>query len=211
MTREELLRSSINVTADSTRRRPTPYDLLVRQSRKIGAFATKTHRLTRNILRPITDAATHPDRILFGVPQTAAPQVYHQTVDSLVEQSHQVLAQASTVILPNNLFPDTVVVDRTKVTIIRRQFFWTSDTLSIRIEDILNVSMSTGPFFASLVISSRVMNSTDHYEIDYFWRRDAKRIKLILQGYVIALHNKADISELSRDELIATLERLGDD
>ncbi|MGK2896179.1 MAG: hypothetical protein ACSLEY_01055 [Candidatus Saccharimonadales bacterium] len=160
-------------------------------------------------LRPtVTSTRAHPDTILFGA-QGAAPRVYQRTVGSLIKQSHQVLAMASTVILPNNLFPDTVVIDRTKVTIIRRNFFWSSDTISIRIEDILNVAVGIGPLFGSLTISSRVMNSTDHYEINYFWRSDAIHLKHILQGYVIAFHNNTDLNDLGLEELISTLDELG--
>ena len=130
---------------------------------------------------------------------------------SIVEKSHQLLAGAKTVILPINLFPDSVTVDRTKVTITKRTFFWSSNVISIRIEDVLNVSCSTGPLFGSLIVSSRVMNPTDHYEIDYFWRRDAIYLKQIIQGYVIAQHNNIDTSHLSKDELIKTLLELGQD
>jgi hypothetical protein len=129
----------------------------------------------------------------------------------IVRKSHQLLATAQTVILPMNLFPDSVTIDRTKVTITKRTFFWTSSVISIRIEDVLNVACSTGPIFGSLIISSRVMNSTDHYEIDYFWRKDAIYLKQIIQGYVIAQHNQIETSHLNRRDLIHTLLDLGND
>jgi hypothetical protein len=110
-----------------------------------------------------------------------------------------------------NLFPDSITVDRTKVTITKRTFFWTSSVISIRIEDVLNVACSTGPIFGSLIISSRVMNSTDHYEIDYFWRKDALYLKQLIQGYVIAQHNQIETSHLNRRDLIKTLLELGND
>jgi hypothetical protein len=132
-------------------------------------------------------------------------------LQKIIRKSHQLLASSQTVILPMNLFPDSVTVDRTKVTITKRAFFWTSSVISIRIEDVLNVACSTGPIFGSLIISSRVMNSTDHYEIDYFWRKDAIYLKQLIQGYVIAQHNRIETSHLKRDELIHTLLDLGND
>lgn len=208
MDREEPFRPITTMPVDPARGPTSPYELLLRQSRKLGSSATKAYNIVRT-LRPSTVASRiHPDAILFGTRSTA-PTTQRQTVGSLIEQSHQVLASASTVILPNNLFPDTVVVDRTKVTITRRNFFWSSETISIRIEDILNVAVSVGPLFGSLTISSRVMNSTDHYEINYFWRSDAIYLKHILQGYVIAFHNGTDLSNMGLDELIRTLDELG--
>lgn len=127
-----------------------------------------------------------------------------------VKQAHEILARANTV-FPITLFPDTVLVDRTKVTIIRRNFFWSEDVLSIRIEDVLNVSASVGPLFGSLTIASRVMSTTDHFQINHFWRDDASHLKHIIQGYVIAQHNNIDIAHLSKNELIETLQELGHD
>ncbi len=129
-------------------------------------------------------------------------------LEKIVSQSHEVLAEANTV-FPITLFPDTVLVDRTKITIIKRDFFWSSDTMTFRIEDVLNAEVTVGPLFGSLTLASRVMSTTDHFRIDHFWRKDAIFLKEIIQGYVIAQHNKIDVAHLSKDELIKTLNELG--
>lgn len=131
-------------------------------------------------------------------------------LQQVVQQSHEVLCSANTV-FPVKLFPDTVFVDRTKVTIIRRNFFWSSDVMSIRIEDVLNVSASVGPLFGSLTIASRVMSTVDHFRINHFWRNDAINLKHVIQGYVIAQHNHLDTKHLSKDELVKTLVEIGHD
>ncbi len=240
-----------SIADDLPSSKPTAYELLMRQSRKMGGLATRTYDVTKEFLKQ--DVSTlHPDRILFGNPklrhmrERITPHRHSGTTDNqdtetrmedarlensdreederdvktldpheslrrIVQKSHQILASAQTVILPMNLFPDTVVVDRTKITITKRSFFWTSSVISIRIEDVLNVACSTGPIFGSLIISSRVMNSTDHYEIDYFWRKDALQLKQLIQGYVIAQHNRIQTSHLEREDLVKTLLDLGDD
>lgn len=241
-------------------KKPTAYELLMRQSRKMGGLATRTYDVTKEFLKQ--DVSTlHPDRILFGNRKAAATASSNQNSESssdgthewqldrdiksddgpgsvrarasegiregqerdtqtldpreglkkLIRKSHQLLASAQTVILPINLFPDSVTVDRTKVTITKRTFFWTSSVISIRIEDVLNVACSTGPIFGSLTVSSRVMNSTDHYEIDFLWRKDAIYLKQLIQGYVIAQHNQIETSHLNRRELVRTLLELGND
>lgn len=124
----------------------------------------------------------------------------------MINQSHEILASAQTALSP---FPNKVVVDRTKITIIRRNLFWSTNNISIRIEDILNVSTGTGPLFGSLNIASRVMNSTDHFQVNFFWRHDAIHLKRIIQGYMITLHNNIDTGHLTREELIDTLLDLG--
>ncbi len=242
------------VTDDFRAGKASPYEMLMRQSRKLGGLATRTYDVTKEFLKQDV-SVIHPDKVLFGRARRAdadqdVPQVRSlsnaggadsngvqpgsdvgrasegiregeerdaRTLDAreglrkIVRKSHQLLASAQTVILPINLFPDSVAVDRTKVTITKRTFFWSSSVISIRIEDVLNVACSTGPIFGSLTVSSRVMNSTDHYEIDYFWRKDALYLKQLIQGYVIAQHNQIETSHLNRRELVKTLLELGSD
>lgn len=193
----------------------SPYSLLLRQSRKMGSFATRTYDVTREFLKKdVRDLSSRrPESVLFGkkIEKSGVSAEEAKQITKLVKRSHEVLAGARTVILPINLFPDTVIVDRTKVTITKRTFFWTSQVITTRIEDILNVTSNFGPLFGSLTISTRVMNSTDHYEINFFWRRDAEYLKRIIQGYVIAQHNQIETKHLSRQELIETLLELGQD
>lgn len=207
----------------------------------MGSLATRTYNLTKGLLKKESShSPPHPDNLLFGarpgrelrssgnqkpasvaakttegirepLERTAKTLDPRESLRRIVRKSHQLLASAQTVILPINLFPDSITIDRTKVTITKRTFFWSSSVISIRIEDVLNVSCSVGPIFGSITISSRVMNSTDHYEIDYFWRKDALYIKQIIQGYVIAQHNQIETSHLNKKDLTQTLLDLGDD
>lgn len=180
----------------------SPYELLIRQSRKLGRAATHTLQFLQ---KDVTVLA--PSRVISG----GKREKNRGKLNEIIDQGREKLAEARTVMLPNNLFTDTVTVDRHKVTIHQRTFFWSSDIISIRIEDILNVRTSIGPFFGSLTVSSRVMNSTDHFEINYFWRKDAIELKHIIQGYVIALHNGVDVSEMTTDKLRQKLSELGHD
>lgn len=124
-----------------------------------------------------------------------------------IRGSHEIIAQATTV-FPFTLFPDTVTVDRAKLTITKRQFFSIAEIVSIRIEDILNVTANVGPFFGSLHIVSRVLTN-ETMEIRYLWREDALKLKRILQGYVIAIQKKIDVTSLEISELSKLLDNLG--
>lgn len=142
-----------------------------------------------------------------------SPQEHNAAREELkqaIHGSHQVLASATTV-FPMTLFPDTVTVDREKVTITHRSFFRVADLMSTRIEDILNVTANVGPLFGSLKIVSRVFNTDRPYIIRYLWRDDALRLKRITQGYVIALQKEIDVSPLSTEELTKMLDQLGKD
>ncbi len=186
---------------------PSPW---LRKSKKLGMLAMHGVYATRRFLDSEISTSGSGFR-----PTLIAPEDRHtrnlRKIDKLrniARKSHEVLVSVNTV-FPLTFFIDTVIVDRTKVTIIYRTFFFTARTISIRIEDILNVTCSVGPFFGSVMISSRVMNSTDHFEVNRMWRHDATVLKHIIQGYMIALHNKVDTDQLSRDELIEHLTELG--
>lgn len=148
-------------------------------------------------------------------PPASEPDQRHMTADETreeleqaIEGSNQVLARADTLL---TLFPDSMIVDRAKVTITKRAFFRVAEVMSIRIEDILNATSTVGPFLGTVSIVSRVMNEDQTAHIGKFWRKDAKRLKRVIQGYVIALERGIDCTQLDVEELSGMLEKLGAD
>lgn len=125
-----------------------------------------------------------------------------------IGDSHDVLVRAKTV-FPLTLFPDTLTIDRAKLTITHRDFFGAGEVLTISIEDILNVTATVGPFFGSVIIATRFFDLNKPYKVDHFWRADALKIKRIMQGYIIAKQKKIDCSALSTKELAKMLDELG--
>ena len=116
---------------------------------------------------------------------------------------------SATTVFPFAFFPDTIVIDRTKLAVTRRAFFRTAEVMSIRIEDVLNVTADVGPLFGTIKISTRFFNSEKPYTVSYFWRNDALRIQRVMQGYIIATQKNIDCSELSTPELSGLLDDLG--
>lgn len=144
------------------------------------------------------------------VTDKADRQVQIDRLRQVISQSKEVIARVRT-IFPLSMFPDDIILDRTKVTIIQRNFFWSSNVLSVRIEDILNVKCSIGPLFGAVTISIRVMNSVDHFEVGHLWRRDAMEIKRLIQGYMFAKHSNVNLDNMSVSEVVKTLEDIGED
>jgi hypothetical protein len=107
------------------------------------------------------------------------------------------------------LFPDTVTVDRSQVTITHHWFFFVGATSSIRIEDILNVEATVGPFFGSLTLSTRYFDSSRAHNIKRLWRWDAVRLQAIIQGMIVAAKKQIDTMALNKNELIDGLTKVG--
>ncbi len=199
--------------------RPTPYEVLLRQSRLLGRAAARANN--NDVIASFCVLQGPPPPA--GSPSSSATppggtrsekEFYEQNPDDMhrmAAQSREVLAGARTVPLPYNIFPDTVTVDRMKVTINLWEGLWSHRIVTLRIEDILNVAAQTGVLFGSLTISTRVMNSTDHFVIVGFWNKDVRRLKQIIQGYMIALHQGIDVSNLSTERLVRKLNELGSD
>jgi hypothetical protein len=166
----------------------------------------------KGVLRMAENASTHSPQVSPPVSdlsrKSMSAKETRQELQQVIEGSNQVLARANTVL---TLFPDTFIIDRAKITITKRSFFRTADIMSIRIEDVLNVGCTVGPFFGNLTLTSRVMNIDQTSVSGRFWRQDAKRLKRIAQGYVIALQRNIDCSALGTKELAQMLEKLGAD
>lgn len=169
------------------------YDSLMRQSRKLGKQAMGTMNEASQSARQFLNQRVGAPIVVDDI----------EELKQVIAHSHEVIASAKTVF--PFVFPDEIILDRAKITIVKRTFIRTSDIISIRIEDVLNISASVGPIFGSVTIASRVMNSIDHYDVSRFWRDDALKIKQIIQGYLIARQNGVHTDHLSCEELAKTL------
>ncbi|HSX32360.1 MAG TPA: hypothetical protein VLF43_03795, partial [Candidatus Saccharimonadales bacterium] len=130
-----------------------------------------------------------------------SPAMVRQQLGEALSHAQDTLCEAKTV-FPFTLFPDFVAVDRAQVTISHRAFWQVSEVISVRIEDILNVTANIGPFFGSIKIATRFFNEqAKPYEVHYLWRADALKLKRILQGYVIAARQQINCDALSTTQL----------
>lgn len=183
--------------------------------RKLGAIVA--HATPEKVKKPVKQQQHTPspeqiaDESIQDKPGVSEKQklARDHKIEEIIAESNEVLVQAKTV-FPFTLFPDTVVVDRLKVTITRNDFFFSREVVSIRLDDLLTVTATTGPLFGSINISSRVLTE-DHFVISNLWRKDVIYLKHIIQGYIIANQNKVDCAHLSKPELLDTLAKLGQD
>lgn len=125
-----------------------------------------------------------------------------------VKGNRQVIAAATTA-FPFTIFPSTLTVDRTQVSITQRKFFLVGETTVVRLDDILNVTAQVGPMLGTVRISTRFFDPEKPHIVRPFWREDALRIAAILNGLVIATAREIDITALDDPELADTLMQLG--
>lgn len=124
------------------------------------------------------------------------------------QKGHDILFKANT-IFPFTLFPDTVTLDREKLTLARRFFFLVAKITSIPVRDMLSVDANIGPFFGSVHTSSRFF-ITNPLSVNFLWRKDALRLQRLLQGYIIVHEQEIDCTHISNEDLITLLLDLGE-
>lgn len=141
------------------------------------------------------DSKPHPD-----------PKVEKQ-LENVVNESHVVLAKANSV-FPFQLFPDTISIDRHKLTIVHREFFGVEKTVSVPIENIKNIEADIGPFLGSITITSDLfINNTQ--EVKYLTSGDARRFQKLVQGAVVAQREEIDLNKIGTKKLRTLLIDLG--
>lgn len=125
----------------------------------------------------------------------------------VTKEAQDVITSVNSV-FPIAFFPDTITVDRHKLTIIYRTFFWAEQTVSVPLQDIKNIQADMGPFFGSLTVTSdHFINNTQ--TVHHLWRADAKHIQELVQGAMVAKNEAIDITQVSTKQLTTLLSDLG--
>ena len=130
-----------------------------------------------------------------------------KSVAKLLIKSNRILITISTHKFPLDFFPTTINVEEGRVTIIVREFFFTSQVHSVDIKDISNVFIDMAPFFAELVIVSKTF-AENEIRVKGLKRDEAIVIRRIIEGLRVFESKQIDTSIYSVKELVAKLEEL---
>ena len=138
-------------------------------------------------------------------------EVEHKVLDEnlvagLVEKSNRILASATSV-FPFDFFPNTVNVEEGRVTIIVRDFFFSSRVHSVDIKDISNVFINLAPFFAQLVVVSKTF-AANQVKIKFLRKSEAIFVRRMIEGLRVFESKQIDTSMYSQEELVAKLGEL---
>jgi len=128
-------------------------------------------------------------------------------VAGLVRKSNRILVTISTHRFPFNLFPDTINIEEGRITIITRNFFFSSQVHSVDIKDISNIFINTAPFFAELAIVSKTFTENE-IKIKNLRKKEAVFARRIIEGLRIFEKNHIDTSNYTTEQLVAKLEEL---
>jgi len=138
---------------------------------------------------------------------TASVKQDKVVVAGLIRKSNRILASISTHKFPFDFFPDTINVEEGRVTVIVRNFFWSSRVYSVDIKNIANVLLNTAPFFAQLVIVSKTFTENE-IRVNSLWIKEAIYMRRLIEGLRILYSNDIDTSVYTKRDLVRKLEEL---
>ncbi len=100
-----------------------------------------------------------------------------------------------------------MLIDRAKITVIRRLFLLADNITSIGWGDVLSVDLSVGPFFGSLTLKARYI---ERPVIVGPLRRDkAFKAKRLIEGLIVACSRGITLDEIPTDELLEEIIQIG--
>lgn len=126
----------------------------------------------------------------------------------LAEEESRTLFKAKS-LFPFSLFPDQIIIHPTKVDIIIGEFFKSSYTKTFFIEDIGGIEIVTTPFMAGIKISGNKMG-VDPIVVPNFKRKDAIKIKELIDGLLISHKHKNELKDIKSDKSIPHLQKAGE-
>jgi hypothetical protein len=129
-----------------------------------------------------------------------------QKLKSLVGRSEEIIF-CTTTVFRFRLERYELLIDRSKITVIKRLFLLADNITSISFGEMLSVELSAGRFFGSLTLKARHVEKP--IVITYLSRSKAFKAKRLIEGLIIVCNKDIDLDEVPVEELREELIRIG--
>lgn len=132
--------------------------------------------------------------------------VESKKLDGLVHETDKVVYELRSV-FPFQLFPDRVIIDENKITIIRKELFF-KRVFPIDYDDIITVKVDRSLIFASLSFEVKRLSKNPR-PINYLWPHEASIAKKYITGILTAKKAGVDFSKLNTVLVKKRLKKIG--
>ncbi len=119
----------------------------------------------------------------------------------------KILFKARTV-FPFTFFPDEIIIDKDKISIISKSFFSSDRHQSVLVKNIADCFVDTSIIFGTLNIRDKYFEDNE-IAIDYLKKKDAIYARDIICGLIICHEKEVDISEIKKADLLLYLIEIG--
>jgi hypothetical protein len=124
----------------------------------------------------------------------------------IIERTNNVIFELSST-FPFQLFPDRIIIDENKVTIVSKEFLF-KRIFPIMYEDLLTVRVNRGILFAAMEFEVKRLSKKPR-AIVYLNPKDATIAKQYIMGLVEAKKANVDLSKLTAEQIKERLEEIG--
>jgi hypothetical protein len=171
---------------------------LVKRSKSLVAdgIMKTVHGMMQTQTLYTTDAVPHEERL----------RSEKRKIEKLVADSHKIIYELSSV-FPFQLFPDHIIIDTNKVSVVRKQFLY-KRAFPILLEDILTIKVSRSLFFASIEFEIRGFEQNPSI-LTYLWPSQASLAKQYIVGLMKARKDNIDLSLFTIDQLRSEMRKIG--
>ncbi|MBX4206106.1 hypothetical protein KW795_02815 [Candidatus Microgenomates bacterium] len=130
-----------------------------------------------------------------------------KTLDKLVEENRQKIMEVKN-IFPFDLFPDKIIISKTKVDLVYGLFFFSDHIISMLIKDLKNAKVTTGILFASMSFELQGYEVNPE-KIKFLPIAKAMQARRIIEGLIASEAKGIDLSSFEPEELMDKLEEIG--
>lgn len=167
----------------------------------------KSHKLQPTIDGPPVLEEEKKPREIPSYKEVREIDAQSQNFDTLVKKSGRVLLRARAV-FPFDFFPDTIVIDESKINIIHGVFFYAHQVQSIIVQHVKDVLVDRSLLFSTLRILPDGF-SEEWVTVRYLSNKDAVRARRIILGLLVGYKEGIDITKVETENLEKKIEALG--
>lgn len=124
----------------------------------------------------------------------------------LIDKTNSVIYEISST-FPFQLFPDKLIIDENKVTIVRKELFF-KRVFPIMYEDLITVKVNRSFIFAAMEFEIKRISKRPR-PVSFLNPREATLAKKYIMGLIEAKNAKIDLSKLSTPQIREKLEEIG--
>lgn len=128
-----------------------------------------------------------------------------QKMNMLIEESKPLYKIKTT--WPFDLFPSSLIIEKNKIDIVHKSFFYTQQAFPILIKNIKAIIIENTPFFATLKFDVELGKDPD--PLRFLKKKEATRARRIIHGLVACENEGIDMGNFSSKELIEKVEEIG--
>lgn len=133
-------------------------------------------------------------------------EINENMLDEALDRAQTIIFRCKTV-FPFDFFPNDLIIDLSKVTVVKRNFFMSGGMQSVYMRDIVDVEVETGPLFSTLSVVD-MFYAQNKLEVKYLKKEDALRAREIILGVVAANKLNVNVTKIDGEDLLQRIRSL---